>query len=144
MSLRERGSDRPAGPRPMRMRGVSAETPRTWRQRHHDPSRRPRRRQIRALSWLDSRAKKFRLSRRVCCEHPFAYRTPGRLITARLPAFARWLALGDAAHGDGRTRDLSVRYVLAVMSGAGCPGESFVGSHCRSPTARVSRAPPLA
>jgi len=27
---------------------------------------------------------------------------------------------------------------------SGCPSESFAGSHCRAPTARVSRAPPLA
>jgi hypothetical protein len=38
--------------------------------------------------------------------------------------------------------NLSARYVLAVMIGAlraRCPSESFVGSHCRSPMARVRR-----
>lgn len=32
----------------------------------------------------------------------------------------------------------------SIARGAGCPSEGFVGSHCRAPTARVSRAPSLA
>ena len=46
-----------------------------------------------------------------------------------------------------RSGNLSARIASAVMIGvrrAACPSESFVGSYCRSPTARVSRAPPLA
>jgi hypothetical protein len=46
-----------------------------------------------------------------------------------------------------RSGNLSARYASAVMIGvrrAACPSESFAGSYCRSPTARVSRAPPLA
>ena len=78
---------------------------------------------------------------RASCRRADPGRDPGRHHAAQEMASVRSAA---SARGSG---NLSARYVLAVMigaRGAGCPGESLVGSHCRSPTARVSRAPPLA